>query len=762
MENYVGKRLDGRYEIQDIIGVGGMAVVYKAYDSIDDRAVAIKVLKDEYLAKEEFRRRFKNESKAIAILSHPNIVKVYDVSFGDRLQYIVMEYVEGITLKEYIEQCGVVNWNEALFFVIQILRALQHAHDKGIVHRDIKPQNIMLLDNGLIKVTDFGIARFSRGETRTITEKAMGSVHYISPEQARGHLTDEKADIYSIGIVLYEMLTGKLPFDGEDPLSIALMQIQNEAEPLRSINPDIPIGFEQIALKAMQKNTRDRYQSVSEMLLDMEELKMNPNIKFDYQFHYVETEQTRHIGKIQEKTVPSAATVDRQPTGEYKPVRASNYEADNDYSHYLEDKPQKSSTAVQVKEEDTKDDAKKNFTVIFGVAFAFLLILAIVLGIFIKNGTISINGKRVEVENFFGANYLEDIANNSAYEDKYTFEVVYVASSSFEEGVVTDQDPKAGDTVPKGGIVKLYVAKSGEGKIIPDFTNKSYKAARDTLESMGFIVTLQALENDAVQVGNVIKTNPAANTSVLEGSTITVYYAVDTSTATQFKMPNLEGMSLEEAKLLIAKNELTVSKVETVDSSIASNYVVSQSPAEGSPVRKGDPVIITISSGYVSSEVSIQLPVGVGVLSVRATVDGAETFNQLIDTDSYSTYAISVKGNTANSEIKVYIDNCLYYEAIGDFTRDTVRITNANTYAVSFYKNVVGMMEIDAINALNTLGYRTIQINREASSQPVGTVIGQTPTFEGSPHLDSGTTIILTVSKGLGDDSTTNNSEGVY
>ena len=762
MENYVGKRLDGRYEIQDIIGVGGMAVVYKAYDSIDDRAVAIKVLKDEYLAKEEFRRRFKNESKAIAILSHPNIVKVYDVSFGDRLQYIVMEYVEGITLKEYIEQCGVVNWNEALFFVIQILRALQHAHDKGIVHRDIKPQNIMLLDNGLIKVTDFGIARFSRGETRTITEKAMGSVHYISPEQARGHLTDEKADIYSIGIVLYEMLTGKLPFDGEDPLSIALMQIQNEAEPLRSINPDIPIGFEQIALKAMQKNTRDRYQSVSEMLLDMEELKMNPNIKFDYQFHYVETEQTRHVGKIQEKTVSSAAVVDRQPTGEYKPVRASNYDVDNDYSHYLEDKPQKSSTAVQVKEEDTKDEAKKNFTVIFGVAFVFLLILAIVLGIFIKNGTISINGKRVEVENFFGANYLEDIANNSAYEDKYTFEVVYVASSSFEEGVVTDQDPKAGDTVPKGGIVKLYVAKSGEGKIIPDFTNKSYKSARDTLESMGFIVTLQALENNAVQVGNVIKTNPAANTSVLEGSTITVYYAVDTSTATQFKMPNLEGMSLEEAKLLIAKNELTVSKVETVDSSIASNYVVSQSPAEGSPVRKGDPVIITISSGYVSSEVSIQLPVGVGVLSVRATVDGAETFNQLIDTDSYSTYAISVKGNTANSEIKVYIDNCLYYEAIGDFTRDTVRITNANTYAVSFYKNVVGMMEIDAINALNALGYRTIQINREASSQPAGMVIGQTPTFEGSPHLDSGTTIILTVSKGFGDDTTTNNSEGVY
>jgi serine/threonine-protein kinase len=212
--------------------------------------------------------------------------------------------------------------------------------------------------------------------------------------------------------------------------------------------------------------------------------------------------------------------------------------------------------------------------------------------------------------------YIEDIEFNNEYMDKYTFEIVYVSSSDFEEGVVTDQDPKAGDTIAKEGVIKLYVAKSGEGKIIPDFTNYNYKAARDTLESMGFVVTLQATENDAVQVGNVISTNPAANTSVLEGSTITVYYAVDTSAETQFKMPNLEGLSLDEAKLLIEKNELVVSKIETVDSSIASNYVVSQSPADGSPVRKGDSVIITVSSGYVSSEVSIKLPANVGVLSV--------------------------------------------------------------------------------------------------------------------------------------------------
>ena len=203
MDNYVGKRLDGRYELQEVIGVGGMAVVYKAYDNIDDRTVAVKILKDEFLASEEFRRRFKNESKAIAVLSHPNIVKVYDVSYGDKLQYIVMEYVEGITLKEYIEQQGVISWKETVHFTTQILRALQHAHDKGIVHRDIKPQNIMLLENGTIKVTDFGIARFSRSETRTMTDTAIGSVHYISPEQARGDITDDKSEIYSVGVVMY-------------------------------------------------------------------------------------------------------------------------------------------------------------------------------------------------------------------------------------------------------------------------------------------------------------------------------------------------------------------------------------------------------------------------------------------------------------------------------------------------------------------------------------------------------------------------------
>ncbi len=276
MDKYTGKRLDGRYEIHEVIGVGGMAVVYRAYDSIDDRTVAVKILKDEFSQNEEFLRRFRNESKAIAVLSHPNIVKVYDVSIGDRIQYIVEEYIDGITLKEYLDQQKQIKWKEAIHFVVQILRALEHAHGKGIVHRDIKPQNIMLLQDGTIKVTDFGIARFSHSETRTMTDKAIGSVHYIAPEQARGDYTDEKTDIYSVGVMLYEMLTGRLPFEADNAVSVAIMQLQTDPKPPREIDPSIPEGLEEITLRAMQKDPERRYQSAAEMLRDIEEFRRNP------------------------------------------------------------------------------------------------------------------------------------------------------------------------------------------------------------------------------------------------------------------------------------------------------------------------------------------------------------------------------------------------------------------------------------------------------------------------------------------------------
>ncbi len=734
MENYVGKRLDGRYEIQDVIGVGGMAVVYKAYDNIDDRIVAVKVLKEEYLANEEFRRRFKNESKAIAVLSHPNIVKVYDVSFGDRLQYIVMEYIEGITLKEYIEKRGVIDWNEALFFIIQILRALQHAHDKGVVHRDVKPQNIMLLENGTIKVADFGIARFSHSDSRTVTEKAIGSVHYISPEQAKGELIDEKADIYSVGIMLYEMLTGRLPFDADNAVSVALMQVNNEAALPRTINPHIPVGFEQITMKAMQKNTRERYQSAAEMLLDLEELKRNPNIKFDYQTYYVDASATRPIGRIQEKTrtipvvsgtsdevkgtpgmVPPSAEVEKR-------VRAISETSEN--------------AVVQ----DVQKNKRNKTAIIAGVAVAVVLFVIILL--FAK----IFSDKKIEVDSFVGMNYELQIKDNEEYNKKYNFEVYYASFSDAQEGYVYDQDPKAGTNLPEGSTIILYVAKTGVGQVIPDFTGKNFREASDALETLGFKVTVVPTEDSSVTVGQVIRTDPAANSTVSVGSTVTVYYAADIDSDKLFKMPKLEGKSLENAKKIIEENGLVLYKVESSDSSVEKDYVLSQSPADGSPVREGDTVVITVSSGCVNAQKNITLP-KVGNVTVKVYLDGEMMKTETVNTSINPSYLISVSGSKDDSDLVVYLNDAVYYEATVNFTREPAKFTKEKTHNVAFYADVTGLGETEAVNTLNSLGYKNITVKYTESFEKEGTVILQSPAYSTAPNLDKTASIVLTISK---------------
>ena len=727
MENYVGKRLDGRYEIQDVIGVGGMAVVYKAYDNIDDRIVAVKILKEEYLANEEFRRRFKNESKAIAVMSHKNIVKVFDVSFGDRLQYIVMEYIEGITLKEYIEEHGALDWKEALFFVIQILKALQHAHDKGIVHRDVKPQNIMLLEDGTIKVADFGIARFSHGETRTMTEKAIGSVHYISPEQAKGEFTDEKADIYSVGVVLYEMLTGKLPFDADSAVSVALMQVNNEAALPRTINADIPIGFEQITMKAMQKNTRDRYQSAAELLLDLEELKRNPNIKFDYLTYFVDDQPTRFVNKISDtqtvKTVPPATDVRKK--------------LDN----------------TNVKTVDTVQDivpAKRVNTkvvaVIAGIAVALIIFIIILLASMLKNGSITLGvGKKVEVDNFIGMNYLEEIEGNEEYEDKFNFEISYEPFTDGKEGCVFKQDPEAGSEVVKGYTIRLYIAKSGEGQVIPEFQGENYKKACNSLESMGFKVTAVPSTDSELEVGSVIKTDPAAGSSVLAGSNVTVYYSAAEDSGNLFKMPDLSGKTLAEAQQILQKYELTLSKTEVVDSTVEKDRVVMQSPAEGSPVQKGDGVILTVSSGKVKLQKTITLPSRIGYVDVEVSLDDNVVIKESVDTNNNNKYTFSVSGEGAVSTLKVYINDKLYYEAFVNFTKEPASVSMEKTYDIAFYVNVVGLTQSEAVAALNKAGYYNISFVEIQSNENPGTVVGQSPSYSSAPNLDKTATIVLSV-----------------
>jgi serine/threonine-protein kinase len=621
MDNYVGKRLDGRYEIQEIIGVGGMSVVYKAYDNVDDRVVAVKILKEEFMSNDEFIRRFKNESKAIALLSHPNIVKVYDVSFGEKLQYIVMEYVDGITLKEYIQKQGAITWNDALFFTTQILRALQHAHDKGIVHRDIKPQNIILLSNGNIKVADFGIARFSHSNTKTLTDQAIGSVHYISPEQAKGELTDERADIYSVGVVLYEMLTGKVPFEADSAVSVALMQLQNDPKRLRELNPDIPVGLEQICSHAMQKNSEERYQTATEMLLDVEEVIKNPRTEFDYSY-FVDKNPTKYVIK------------DEENTGE---------EAEDDTPYY---------------DDDYDPDHKKKVisAVLIGiivlVAAVFLLVMAIT-GQFKTNTS--------TLESFVGFSYDELISANKY---KYSFVPDYKKTDEATPGIVIEQSPEAGTKVLEGSQVTLVVAASPDDINVPNLYDLTQEKALKALADKGLNnYTLTTVSSDTVEVGKVVYTDPKAGNVVSSDQQIVVYISSGPTTVVEEKItvPDVAGLNREGARAFLEKSGFTKISFTTKDSELPKDVVISLSPSPGTSVSPDETIKVVISSGVTTTttkpsskiSLSVKLPTCIDengdyvTDSIVITLDGEVYLNQ----------AVTLKGNKANVSIKIEGDD---------------------------------------------------------------------------------------------------------
>lgn len=564
MDNYVGKRLDGRYEVQEIIGVGGMSVVYKAYDNVDDRIVAIKILKDEFLNNEEFKRRFKNESKAIALLSHENIVRVYDVNFGEKLQYIVMEYIDGITLKEYINKQNSITWNDAVYFMTQILRAVQHAHDKGIVHRDIKPQNIILLPNGTLKVTDFGIARFSRSETKTLTEQAIGSVHYIAPEQAKGEQTDERADIYSMGVVLYEMLAGKVPFDSENAVSVALMQVQANAEKLTQINPNIPKGLEQICVHAMQKNPDDRYQSATEMLLDIEEIIKNPNTVFNYSSN----------SETQTKAVP--IVTDYGYNEEYE--EAVDYEAERKHKKKM----------------------------IAAVTIGVIVLIAAVVGV-IYMFTSGINTKTHTLENFVGYSY-DELQNSNDY--KYEFVAEYRKTDEKEPGIILSQSPEAGSKITEGSTVTLVVAASEKDITMPNVYGLTLEMAEQTLKQSELsIFKTMKINSDSVEEGKVIYTDPKANSIVSGDQEITIYVSDGPSTTTieTIKIPDVIGLTKSGAREFLTKYGFTNVEFKTQDSTYPKDVVISQSPSVGSSAKATDKITVIVSTGVTTTDVTLEV-----------------------------------------------------------------------------------------------------------------------------------------------------------
>ena len=565
MDNLIGKKLDGRYLIESLIGVGGMANVYKGRDVRTGNQIAVKVLKEEFLDNEELVRRFKNESKAISILNHPNIVKVYDVSVTDQLQYIVMEYIDGITLKEYLKQRnGALTWKEVVHFATQVLSALDHAHSKGIVHRDVKPQNIMLQADGSIKMMDFGIARFSRAQSQTVSDKAIGSVHYISPEQAKGDHTDARTDIYSVGVMMYEMLSGKLPFDGTGAVSIAIMQISEKPKPLAEVAPNIPVGLRQITEKAMEKDPADRYQSAQEMLDAIAAFRRDPSISFEYEYN-TQDNPDKTINRVVSST---AKTAGKAAVSTSQARRAGTMN---------------SGKGKNVKKQKAK--AANGFSMLpifFGMAVAFVIGAAILVYLIFTNSTNSFFSKHADVQliNFVGMT--EDEFRASDYNSSLLAKWVYEYNDA-PEGTIFQQNPKQGRTVKAGQKVTLKVSLGTQWVTVPDVKTYVSDDAKKTLQDSGLQVVSKYVEDESVAAGTVVYTDPAGGETVEGGSTVNMYIA-RSKRDNMVSVTSVTGLQVSEGTADLQRQNLVVSVVEQ-PSSEAEGTILNQEPAAGTQVR---------------------------------------------------------------------------------------------------------------------------------------------------------------------------------
>ncbi|MGN0621153.1 MAG: Stk1 family PASTA domain-containing Ser/Thr kinase [Porcipelethomonas sp.] len=579
----IGKKLDGRYEITELIGEGGMADVYKAVDVIDGKEVAVKILKKEFAESEEFLRRFRNESKAIAVLSHPNIVKIYDVGFSEKIQFIVMEYIDGITLKEYMESEQVLNWKDSVHFVTQILRALQHAHERGIVHRDIKPQNIMMFTDGTIKVMDFGIAKFAREEGKTATDQAIGTVHYISPEQARGDVTDAKSDLYSVGVMLYEMLTGQKPFDTDNPVSIAVMHMQNIAELPRHINPNIPEPIEEIIVHAMEKNPEDRYQTATEMIRDIDRFKADPDVNFGY-IRKAPEESTRYFNAVHDPDMGGFEDEEEyEDDNIYDDRSVGAYgEYDEDYSDFAAEEEEEKSRSLFV-------PVLSAVTVVV-IMVAVLLITMVVKDMF--NGDGGAKTAEFAMPNLVGMDYNQAV---EAYSKNIDIQVDAQEYSELEKDKIFEQSIPEGDGVKKGEIVKVKVSLGQKTVKVPNVINYHYITAGEALRAEGLEVEYKYQANKDVDEELVFDTEPAALEEVTPGTTVLVYVSKG-SDAEEIEMEDFVGKNIDDAKVQCGIWGISV-KTEKKDSSKEKGTILKQSIEAGEKVPSDSTITFTVSTG---------------------------------------------------------------------------------------------------------------------------------------------------------------------
>ena len=610
MDKYIGRLLDNRYEILEVIGTGGMAVVYKARCHRLNRLVAIKILKDDYLQDEEFRRRFHSESQAVAMLSHPNIVSVYDVSSSINADYIVMELIDGITLKQYMEKKGVLNWKETLHFAIQIGKALEHAHSRGIVHRDIKPHNVMVLKNGSVKVTDFGIARVM-SQSNTLTKEALGSVHYISPEQAKGGRVDSRSDIYSLGVVMYEMMSGRPPYDGESPVAVAIKHINGGAAMPSTLNPNIPGGLEQIIMHAMAVDPIERYVSTTKMLADMDAFRRDPGMLFDYNVPPLD-----EVIRIQKPPLildPERPRTDAQravqrKTGTPPPPRRKPAA------------PADEQRRAQQRRARQEEERRSNVATIAIIACSAVMVLAILIAllVFWRDG-FGTKPELIEIPNLLGANF-EELKKDQSFPfelqiNKREF------NSEYPEGQIYNQNPLPGDKYAKGSIIAVDVSLGAapEIKTMPNLVpGWKQKEAEEMLGTLLLDLDIKIVEehNNDVPAGEVIKTEPAADTPLSVGHEVTLYVSLGAEPGT---MPNLVGKEREDAEAFLSdaveQLKLDVVYEDVMEPEVPAGCVVRTDPAADVEIKTGEKITVYVNiAGKLPNVVNLSADIAVNLL----------------------------------------------------------------------------------------------------------------------------------------------------
>lgn len=601
MNQYIGQLLDGRYELLEVIGTGGMAVVYKARCHRLNRLVAVKVLKDEFSADEDFLRRFRAEGEAVAMLSHPNIVQVFDVSASEDANYIVMELIDGISLKQYMEVKGILNWKETLHFATQIAKGLEHAHSRGIVHRDIKPHNVMVLKNGSVKVMDFGIAQVMN-KSNTLTKEALGSVHYISPEQAKGSFTDSRSDIYSLGVVMFEMMTGRPPYDGDSPVAVAIQHINGGAPRPTSLNPNIPVGMEQIIMKAMALEPKDRYSSATELLADLEEFRKNPALTFDY--HVPVGDDTKIITPISTKPKTTAERVAQAKGGVKSNGRSSQTGAvpvrqTGRVSSQTGRNPEALARARKRREEEARRDAQRSRTAAIAVvSCSVVAIIAIVVFLAaIFNGFILNEDKgRVEVPYLTGSMYNED------FDSRYPNFTIRLRPQQYDDfyvaGQIMHQEPAGGLMVAKGTELYLTISMGKEPnvKLMEDLLGITQDRATSFLMGQGLKPLVREEASDDYPAGYVVRTDPAAGAELSDGQTVRLFVSTGPSTVTG-KMPNLLGVMKERALEFLDQCGFQNVTVTGVYSTEEKGRVVTQSEKAGTTLDVNTHITLEISEG---------------------------------------------------------------------------------------------------------------------------------------------------------------------